>query len=130
MTTAQEIINDAAGMAGILATGQPVGDAMNETSLRRLNQMLAAWESDGIYLGVPALDNSDDVLVEAADISAITYGLTAELYMQYGRPARADVLQTAATKKATLQAKYYRRIELKIPAELQTFATQNILTGQ
>jgi len=130
MATAQEVINDAAGMAGILATGQTLNASMNATALNKLNDMVSAWESDGIYLGLPNLVAADDVLVDAADVRAIKYGLCVELMMHYARPLRPEIVQTAAMGKTDLRAKYHQPIELKIPVELRITTENNILTGE
>lgn len=130
MATAQQVINDAAGMAGILATGQTLNASINSTALNKLNDMVSAWESEGIYLGLPNLTASDDVLVDAADIRGIKLNLAVELMMHYARPLRADIMQEARFSKSDLRAKYFQPIELKIPAELRIATENNILTGQ
>lgn len=130
MTTAQQVINDAAGMAGILAVGQTLSASIQSTALSKLNDMLAAWESDSIYLGLPTLVSSDDVLVDAADIRAIKQNLAVELMMHYARPLRPDIIQQANNGVVLLRAKYGEPIELEIPIELQINTTQNILTGE
>lgn len=130
MTTAQQVINDAAGMAGILAVGQTLSASIQSTALSKLNDMLAAWESDSIYLGLPTLVSSDEVLVDAADIRAIKQNLAVELMMHYARPLRPDIIQQANNGVVLLRAKYGEPIELEIPIELQINTTQNILTGE
>lgn len=130
MTTAQQVINDAAGMAGILAVGQTLSASIQSTALSKLNDMLAAWESDSIYLGLPTLVSSDEVLVDAADIRAIKQNLAVELMMHYARPLRPDIIQQANNGVVLLRAKHGEPIELEIPIELQINTTQNILTGE
>lgn len=130
MATAQQVINDAAGMAGILATGQTLNASINSTAITKLNDMISAWESEGIYLGLPNLTASDDVLVDSADIRGIKLNLSVELMMHYARPIRADIMQEARFAKSDLRAKYFQPIELKIPSELRVTTENNILTGQ
>lgn len=130
MTTAQQVINDAAGMAGILAVGQTLSASIQSTAISKLNDMIAAWESDSIYLGLPTLVSSDEVLVDAADIRAIKQNLAVELMMHYARPLRPDIIQQANNGVVLLRAKYGEPIELEIPIELQINTTQNILTGE
>lgn len=129
MATAQEVINDAAGMAGILAAGQTLNASINSTALNKLNDMVSAWESEGIYLGLPNLVAADDVLVDAADIRGIKLNLCVELMMHFARPIRADIMQEARFAKSDLRAKYFQPIELKIPVELRITTENNILTG-
>lgn len=130
MTTAQQVINDAAGMAGLLATGQTLNASINSTALNKLNDMISAWESEGIYLGLPNLTTSDDVLVDASDIRGIKLNLAVELIMFYARPLRADIMQEARLSKSDLRAKYFQPIDLTIPVELRVTTSENILTGQ
>ncbi len=130
MATAQQVINDAAGMAGILATGQTMTAPENAVALTKLNDMISAWESDGVYLGLPNLISSDDVLVDASDLRGIKLNLAVELMMHYARPIRADIMQEARFSKSDLRAKYFQPIELKIPVELRITTENNILTGQ
>ena len=129
MATAQEVINEAAEMAQILATGQTLNASMNSVALNRLNDLLASWESDGIYLGLPELSTSTEILVDAADVRAIKYGLCVELMMHYARPLRPEILQAATLGKIDLRAKYFQPIELTIPVELRVTTENNILTG-
>lgn len=130
MATAQEVINEAAEMAQILATGQTLNASMNSVALNRLNDMLASWESDGIYLGLPELSTATEILVAAADVRAIKYGLCVELMMHYARPLRPEIVQSAALGKIDLRARYHQPIELTIPVELRVTTDSNILTGQ
>jgi hypothetical protein len=130
MATAQQVINDAAGMAGILATGQAMTAPENAVALTKLNDMVSAWESEGIYLGLPNLISSDDVLVDASDLRGIKLNLAVEFMMHYARPIRADIMQEARFSKSDLRAKYFQPIELKIPVELRITTENNILTGQ
>jgi 3D (Asp-Asp-Asp) domain-containing protein len=130
MATAQQVINDAAGIAGLLPAGQALNSAINATALDKLNDMIAAWESEGIYLGLPTLVAADDVLVEAADLRAIKLNLSVELMMHYGRAIRADVMQQSRLGKIDLRAKYYNPVTLTVPVELRVATAENILTGQ
>ncbi len=130
MATAQQIINDAAGIAGILPTGQSLSADINSTAISMLNDMLTAWESEGIYLGIPNLVYADTVNVNASDLRAIKLNLAVELMMAYSRTPRLDVSSEARLGKNDLRAKYHNPITLTIPVELRVSTAENILTGQ
>lgn len=92
--------------------------------------MISAWESEGVYLGLPNLVAADDVLVDAADIRGIKLNLAVELMMYYARPMRPDIMQEARLAKSDLRAKYFQPIEMTIPVELRISTTENILAGE
>lgn len=126
MATAQEIINDAATIAGVLAEGQTIGASMNSIILRALNNMLQSWE----YLALPELDFADTVRVPSADMGAIVLNLVNEIAMIYRVPPRADVLSMAQSALNDMMIRYANNRELKIPVELQIYSAGNILTDE
>lgn len=128
MATAQQVIEDAATIAGVLADGQTIGASMNATILRALNNMLQSWENAGPFLGLAELDFADTVRVPAADIRAIVLNLALDVFMIYQRPLRADVAQMAQQATNDLLIRYAPNRELEIPVELQVYTAGNILT--
>jgi len=106
MATAQEVINQAALQAGILADGQTLDNDLNSDSLTRLNRMLARWKNNGVDLGVSKLEAADILYVDDSDLEAIEWNLSARLMQRHRRPLDAVTVASAGEALQELQAKY------------------------
>lgn len=126
MATAQEIINDAAMMAGVLADGQTIGPSMNASILRALNRILQQWE----YLAVPELDYEDTLRLPASDIRAIVLNLVVDLFMIYQRPQRPDIVMAAQSALNDMLIRYANISELNVPIELVSKTPVSILNDE
>lgn len=60
MTTNVTVIGDALRLLGVIAEGQSVSAEQGLNSLRALNQMMAAWEEDGVSIGYFAQSATTD----------------------------------------------------------------------
>lgn len=80
MITAIDLVTDALRLANIIDAVQSPSAEQGVSTLRKLNQMMADWEVDGIRLGWHVIDSQSDVLpLDAADERGVTYNLAVEL---------------------------------------------------
>lgn len=80
MITAIELITDALRLANIIDAIQTPSAEQGVSTIRKLNQMLADWEADGIRLGwLPVSTPSQTLSLDAADEKGVTYNLAVEL---------------------------------------------------
>lgn len=75
MTTATTLIQNALETIGLLPENQPIPSWHGERGLVRLNDMLDAWATDGLYASTTA----DAVLTDIAGRATITIGPTGTL---------------------------------------------------
>jgi len=106
MTTAQEIINNSARDAGILADGQALTSGVNSSALHLLNRMIARWRNSGVDLGLPEVLAADTVFIDVADEEAIEVNLTLRLMVRFKRPIPTGLSQAGESAFEELQAKY------------------------
>lgn len=106
MATAQDIINSAARLAGILAEAQTLESSVNTDALTRLNRMLARWRNNGVDLGLPTLVAADTIIVDNADEEAIEIQLALRLMTRYRRPPDPGLSAAGNSAFTELQAKY------------------------
>jgi len=118
MTTARDIIKRALRQIGELASGEdpPAEDAAD--ALTALNGMLAAWEIDGIRIGLPALAINDTVTLPASQIDGITYNLATALAPEYNVQISPALATLADRGKAQLQRAYLFNPVVQTPREL------------
>lgn len=81
MTTARDIVEDAAAEIGELATDTPLSSADAERILRRLNRMLSAWATERLMIYVRT---QETLTLVAGTASYSSTGLSG------GRPVRVD----------------------------------------
>lgn len=62
MTTNVTIIGDALRLLNVIAEGQSVSAEQGTPALRALNQMMAAWEEDGVEIGYFAQSSTTDTI--------------------------------------------------------------------
>ncbi len=71
MATAQETINRALRMTGVLADGETATAAQSVDALNVLNEMLYAWRDRGVDLGHSALELGDTIPYQDDHLAAI-----------------------------------------------------------
>ncbi len=106
MTTAQDIIDSSAKMAGILAEGQSLEGGVNTDALNRLNRMFARWTNKGIDFGLATLAASDTIYVDDADEEAIELGLALRLMVKHRKQIPPGLSASGDDAVTELQAKY------------------------
>ena len=118
MTTAQELINSSAKQAGILAEGQALEGGINTDALKRLNNMVARFQNDGIELGLSTLAASDTLYIDDSDEEALEVQLTMRLMVRHRRPIDAGIAGAARDALTELQAKYTKIPEMSLDRSL------------
>ncbi|MCR9215302.1 MAG: hypothetical protein NXI13_16415 [Proteobacteria bacterium] len=79
MTTALTMINDAARLIGMTATGQTLSAEEVTDALSALNQMLHSWELDNIILGHSDLGQNDTIQLPSSYMETIKYNLAVKI---------------------------------------------------
>jgi len=129
MTTASEMINSSAKMAGILAEGQTLESGIQADALSRLNRMFARWANNGINLDLPTLIASDTIYVDTADEEAIELSLALRLMVKHRRPIAPGLSESADTMVTELQSKYSVLPEMKLDLAITRKQPYNINNG-
>ncbi len=106
MATAQETINRALRMTGVLADGQTATASQASDALNSLNEMLYAWRDRGVDLGHSALALGDEIPYQDDHLACIRYSLAVEISEDYGRPAPQGVQYRQQQLFLALQAQY------------------------
>ena len=106
MATAQETINRALRMTGVLADGETATAAQSVDALNVLNEMLYAWRDRGVDLGHSALELGDTIPYQDDHLAAIRYSLAVEISGDFGRPASQDIQYRQQQLFLALQAQY------------------------
>ena len=73
MKTAQQVINKAARLAGVLDPNQTLNSTDADDYLESLNDLLAQLKNSGIDFGVDTLALADNVIIVESDYNAIQY---------------------------------------------------------
>ena len=128
MTTAQELINSAASLAGVLAEGQTLKGGINTDALNRLNRMLDRWQNNGVDFGLGVLTAASVLYVDLADEEAIEFQLAVRLMARHARPLNAVLVREADDALVELQAKYSNVKEMPLDIALTRRNPYNIRT--
>lgn len=106
MATARDIITRALRRAHVIANGEtPAGDVLSG-ALSTLNEMLEAWQDEGIPTGIRGLELATELAIDAGAHRAILDNLAVELADNEGLPV-SNVLATRAERgRSSLQARY------------------------
>ena len=84
MTTVRDVITDAMEDIVVQADEAPIEPSEAKTAIRVLNQMMAAFDSDGISLGYTIVNSLDDeITVSAGAVLGITKNLAVNLSDKY-----------------------------------------------
>lgn len=129
MANTQELISDAADLAGAKAVGSTLAGELLERYLKMLNRMLSSWRDQGIDLGVYDLGIDDEVYIEDAEELCAVYNLATMIYELEGRPVNAAVYNRAGELFSAMQDKYLAPQEMEIPRELRKPRGFNITHG-
>ena len=129
MTTAQDIINSSAKMAGILAEGQTLESGVNTDALNRLNRMFARWANNGIDLGLDTLAASDTIYVDVSDEEAIELALALRLMAKHRRQIAPGLSEAGDQMITELQSKYSNLPEMDLDLAITKRQPYNINNG-
>lgn len=128
MTTAQDIINGAAKLAGVLAEGQTLESGINTDALNRLNRLLDRLQNDGVDFGLSSLSASDTIYIDLADEEAIEALLAVRLMIRHRMPPNILLIQEADEALTELRAKYHVITEMGLDPMLTIKPPYNIRT--
>ena len=131
MTTATNILEDASILAGVLGVGSTLGSEAKTVYLRFFNQMIDAWDNEGILLGIGDLRATDTVYVDDADIQALTYNFSLTVSRLSRKPVDTDTRQEAIDSKRLMKNKHVNVKDLEIDDRLlcRRYYIVNILNG-
>lgn len=106
MTTAQEMVNDAATMAGVKEKGQALPSERNTRYLRYLNQKIDSLENDGIEMNIGTLTAGDTIFVSDADLDTLEHLLSIRISRSARKVVDPDVVREAKRLKDATMSKH------------------------
>jgi hypothetical protein len=115
MATARATITTALRSAGIYAAGEAPSSPDMEQGLECLNDMLAAWDIEGVQLGLSTLALDDELAVPASHNKAIQDNLASDLAPIFGVALSPRIERSAVDGKSMLLALYTNPPELVMP---------------
>ena len=102
--TVRRLLSDAYLELGIIRENEELSPEQLSTGIRKLNQMLADWEADGIELGYyPQTVATANVPITAGAERAVTFNVAIEIAGSFGAPIPPSTAKVAAES--------YRRLE-------------------
>jgi hypothetical protein len=111
--TVNQLITDAFRDAQILRPTQAPPAEYSDEAKRKLDQMLALWEADGVETGYySSVVLSDDMPVDDEYIEPIQYNLAVRLCSLYGRSAPPELVVLAMASRAVLDKRTAEVVEL------------------
>jgi len=106
--TARDVISYAFWDLGVVADQETLNDTQGNSGLRKLNDLLAGFESEGIRYAHTDLASLDTVVnVPDGQLRNVGLMLQRELANQYGVPLSDDDRDAIHKAKMALQAFYY-----------------------
>lgn len=121
MTTALEIVTGALQELGVLDADEAATAEDAARGLKKLNDMIAAWENDDLVLGVPALVLVDTISLPASHIEALETNLAIRLGPSFGEQPSPITVQLAASGFDALVAAY--RVPRSVPVDAGLLST-------
>lgn len=119
----------------VLAQSEPPAAEQADEALQTLNQMMAAWQSDGIDLQYFEQTNvTDDLPVAAGDVLAVRYNLALLLAPSYQTEAPPTIIAAAAAtfekiaRESTIRNMVERQSETQSPGAGQIGRYGNLYT--
>lgn len=89
-------------LAGVLEAGETPSSEEQSDALDALNDMMAAWALDGVYVGWSTHAWTDTIAVPDEYLRGVRYALAVELCNEFAVPIPAGVLGIASKEKAKL----------------------------
>ena len=119
MTTAIELINQAAGMVGVKAKGQSLGSDDATIYLALLNQYVAYLkDKTGGAFELGTLTSTTPIYLESGDLLCLRYGLAKLIGDDSGFPLSGTAYMTANETEETLLSKYLDNEQVDMPRAL------------
>ena len=108
MATARDIITRSLRELGVVDGAEEVSAEDATASLAMLNDMLAAWELDGVALGQGTMTLNSSFSCPDSHLEAIRANLSARLSPLFGRQPSPIVIEQAARGMRSLQNAYHK----------------------
>jgi hypothetical protein len=119
--TGRELIERAYLRAQLVARGQPLTAEEGSDGLKLLNEMLAAWETDGIHLGIGEQTLSGEVPLPRNHDRGIIMLLAMDMLDEFRRDPPAGLAAKADRAKRQLMTEYVQVPEAKFDQALTDF---------
>ncbi len=104
MATARDFVTRALRLLRVIGAGDaPTADEATD-ALATFNEMLAAWQIDGLDLGLPVLALGDEVLVPAPYEMALRYNLAVKLASEFGAGLTPEIVGVAEAQERVIRA--------------------------
>ncbi len=104
--TARELIERAYLRARIVARGEPMTGAEANDGLKLLNEMISAWETDGIHLGIGDLTLAQTIPLAKLHRRGMIMLLALDMLDEIGRDPTASLAAKADRAKRQLMVEY------------------------
>lgn len=108
MATARDLITRSMRELGVTDGYEPVSAEDAAVALDVLNDMIGAWELDGIPLGVGTVTLNTDLAVPDNHLEGMRANLSVRLAPTFGRQAAPMVVEMASRGLRALQSAYSR----------------------
>jgi hypothetical protein len=104
--TIGDLVTRALQLAGVVGMNRAPSAAEMNDGISTLNEMLSAWALDGMDLGLGALAQTDEDLIDPAYVRGIRYSLAVELAGAHGilNELPATVTQIAVSEQDNIRA--------------------------
>lgn len=119
--TARELIQRSMLRANIIARGETPTDEEADDALKSLNEMLHAWETDGIHIGHTDLGLDDPLQLPDNHIRGVRLLLALELIDEYDKPLPPLLAGQADRAKRQILAEYIVVPDAKLDQTLLDF---------
>ncbi len=104
--TARDVIQTALRVIRAVDVTEDVTAEDLATGLSAMNNMIHAWENQGIYINYESIEATDEMPFPDRDIELIMYRLAYRLAPEYSLELTPEVALSARDALATLQAQY------------------------
>jgi len=123
--TAGDLVKNALRKIGVLQTQEePDADEMDD-GLTTLNNMLHAWELDGIRLNHTDVVSTDTLPYPDNHTNPIMYSLCVQFCTEYGKPITAEIAGNGENGYRNLQNYYYQPDEMSVDNALHPYYATN-----
>lgn len=119
MATAREVVTDALRLLAVYSAGETPSSSDMTDGVSSLNDMLAAWNIDGVPLNHETLTVDAEMVVPDDHLKAIKNNLAVDLAGQFGAAVPQRVAMDADNGLSLLRALYLDLDPLRIDRALE-----------
>ncbi len=125
MATVSQAVKKAMRLMSILQVGEEPSAEEAQDATESMNDMLHAWELDGITLNHVDLSYEDTLPYPEHHIKTISYNLAIELAAEFGKTAPASVVVYAENGYRNLQNYYLDLADLSVDSAINSYYNPN-----